>query len=81
MFNQPRPFWPPLIAGISLGAVLLLTFLITGHGLGASGFFTRAATAAGLFIAPEAIKENAYLVTDETGRMINPHFWEAPLFR
>ena len=36
-----RPYWPPLIAGIALGLALLLTFLITGHGLGASGFFTR----------------------------------------
>ena len=37
----PRPFWPPLLAGLALGMVLLLTFVITGHGLGATGFTTR----------------------------------------
>jgi hypothetical protein len=37
----PRPFWGPLRAGLSLGAVLLLTFMLTGHGLGATGFTTR----------------------------------------
>lgn len=26
---QPKPFWHPLWAGIALGVVLLLTFLIT----------------------------------------------------
>jgi len=39
--TQPKPFWHPLWAGIALGFVLLLTFLITGHGLGATGFTTR----------------------------------------
>ena len=43
IFTPPRPFWHPLIAGIALGIVLLLTFLITGHGLGATGFTTEIA--------------------------------------
>lgn len=38
---RPKPFWNPLTAGLALGLVLLLTFLITGHGLGATGFTTR----------------------------------------
>ncbi len=37
----PRPFWHPLVAGLALGMVLLLTFVVTGHGLGATGFTTR----------------------------------------
>lgn len=37
----PKPFWNPLTAGLALGVVLLATFLITGHGLGATGFTTR----------------------------------------
>ncbi len=41
MHSTIRPFWPPLTAGIALGLVLLLTFLLNGYGLGASGFFTR----------------------------------------
>jgi hypothetical protein len=35
-FNSPhtiKPFWQPLTAGVALGLVLLLTFLLTGHGL------------------------------------------------
>ena len=39
--NCPAPYWNPLIAGILLGIVLLATFVITGHGLGATGFTTR----------------------------------------
>lgn len=39
--QPPKPFWSPLIAGLALGVVLLATFLITGHGLGATGFTTR----------------------------------------
>ncbi len=58
---SPRPFWPPLVAGVLLGLVLLLTFLITGHGLGASGFFTRLTVAAGGWLAPAATEASAYL--------------------
>jgi uncharacterized membrane protein YedE/YeeE len=40
--NNPeqQKYWNPYVAGIALGAVLLLCFVITGHGLGASGAFT-----------------------------------------
>ncbi len=61
MNRKLQPFWPPLVAGAVLGVVLLATFLVTGHGLGASGFFTRAAAAAGQWMAPEATSGNAYL--------------------
>jgi len=33
----PRPFWNPYVAGVALGLVLLVSFLVTGHGLGSSG--------------------------------------------
>ncbi|MDX1710373.1 MAG: YeeE/YedE thiosulfate transporter family protein [Rhodovibrionaceae bacterium] len=61
MHGEPRPFWHPLAAGVLLGLVLLLTFLVTGHGLGASGFFTRLAAAVGGWLAPAASAANAYL--------------------
>lgn len=61
MRTAPRPFWPPLLSGILLGLVLLATFLVTGHGLGASGFFTRLAAALGELVAPMTTAENAYL--------------------
>ncbi len=62
--NQHRPvkpFWPPFVAGIVLGLVLLLTFVLSGHGLGASGAANDLVAGVGLQVAPEAIKANGYL--------------------
>ena len=56
-----KPFWSPLVAGIALGLVLLLTFIMSGHGLGASGAATDVVAGVGLHVAPEAIKANGYL--------------------
>lgn len=56
-----RAFWPPLAAGVALGLVLLLTFLLTGHGLGATGASTRLAAWLGLAVAPGATTANSYL--------------------
>ncbi len=56
-----KPFWPPLAAGIALGLVLLLTFVLTGHGLGATGASTRMAAWMGLVVAPAATQANGYL--------------------
>ncbi len=61
MFGAPRPYWHPLAAGVLLGLVLLASFLVTGHGLGASGFFTRAAAALGVWTMPETTAANGYL--------------------
>lgn len=58
--TMPKPFWNPLWAGLALGVVLLLTFIITGHGLGATGFTTRltAWLASGV---PSLMAEESYL--------------------
>lgn len=56
-----RPFWPPLVAGVALGLVLLLTFVLTGHGLGATGASTRFVAWLGLTAAPAATAGNPYL--------------------
>jgi len=61
MGSTIRPFWHPLIAGIALGLVLLLTFLLTGHGLGASGFFSRLTAWFGAEFARSATEANSYL--------------------
>jgi len=61
MKGTPRSFWPPLWAGVALGLVLWLTFMITGHGLGASGFFTRLTAWFGEAWLPEATAGNDYL--------------------
>lgn len=59
--RPPRSFWHPFIAGLALGGVLLLTFILTGHGLGATGATTRLTAAAGQVLAPQATAANAYL--------------------
>jgi uncharacterized membrane protein YedE/YeeE len=56
-----RPFWPPFVAGVALGLVLLLTFVLTGHGLGATGATTRLTAWLGSELAPQATASNAYL--------------------
>lgn len=56
-----RPFWSPLTAGIALGLVLLMTFVLTGHGLGATGASTRLTAWMGTEVAPHATAANGYL--------------------
>jgi len=56
-----KAFWPPLMAGVVLGLVLLLTFVWTGHGLGATGASTRFSAWLGYQVAPVATEANAYL--------------------
>ncbi len=54
-----RPYANPYLAGIGLGLVLLACFVLTGQGLGASGAFARAASAAVAAVAPKSAG-NAY---------------------
>ena len=59
--TKPAPYMNPLLAGILLGMVLLATFVVTGHGLGATGFTTRLTAWVGMYIAPVATNANDYL--------------------
>ena len=61
MNSTIRPYWPQLTAGIALGLVLFVTFLISGHGLGASGFFTRFTAWLDGELAGPAAQANSYL--------------------
>jgi uncharacterized membrane protein YedE/YeeE len=56
-----RPYWPNWAAGLALGVVLLLTFVVTGHGLGATGFTTRFSAWLGDFVLPRWTNANDYL--------------------
>jgi uncharacterized membrane protein YedE/YeeE len=58
---KPTPYMNPLLAGILLGMVLLATFVVTGHGLGATGFTTRLTAWVGMYVAPVATNANDYL--------------------
>jgi uncharacterized membrane protein YedE/YeeE len=59
--SNPVQYMNPLMAGILLGVVLLATFVITGHGLGATGFTTRLTAWIGMHAAPVATSANDYL--------------------
>ena len=62
-FNQNKTvnYMNPLLAGILLGIVLLATFVVTGHGLGATGFTTRLTAWIGMHAVPAATSANDYL--------------------
>lgn len=57
----PHRYWAPFVAGGALGLTLLLTFYLTGHGLGASGAYTAATAALLEAIAPGYARDNSYL--------------------
>jgi len=53
-----HPYINPYFAGIGLGVVLLLAFVIMGRGLGASGGFTSILTSGVNAVAPEYAEQN-----------------------
>jgi hypothetical protein len=50
--ERSERFWNPYAGGVALGLVLLASFTIAGHGLGASGAATRVGAAAMYTLAP-----------------------------
>lgn len=58
---KSRPIWNAHVAGALLGVVLMLTFVLTGHGLGASGTPTAIAALTSNAVAPAATQANGYL--------------------
>lgn len=53
-----KPYTNPYFAGIGLGIVLLLAFVIMGRGLGASGGFTSVLTSGVNAVAPQHAEQN-----------------------
>ncbi|MCK4766436.1 MAG: YeeE/YedE family protein [Candidatus Aminicenantes bacterium] len=58
---KTKKYLSPYLAGVGLGIVLLASFFISGHGLGASGVVTRTITAVEKIVAPEHVNQNPYL--------------------
>jgi hypothetical protein len=69
--SAPRPYWHPLAAGLVLGLALFLTFLMSGHGLGASGAVTRMTAAIWGWIAPAQAAANPYLGGFFAGKVLD----------
>lgn len=55
-------YWSPYVAGVLLGLTLLLTYLLMGFGLGASGAFAHVAAHLEGVVSPERTHSNSYLV-------------------
>ncbi|MET0395426.1 MAG: YeeE/YedE thiosulfate transporter family protein [Longimicrobiaceae bacterium] len=53
-----RPYADPHLAGVGVGLVLLLAFVATGRGLGASGAFAAVAASGAAAAAPGAVAGN-----------------------
>ncbi|HNY39179.1 MAG TPA: YeeE/YedE thiosulfate transporter family protein [Bryobacteraceae bacterium] len=53
-------YWPPYVAGFGLGLTLLLSFLVMGQGLGASGGFTRWVAWVLTLVSPEWTAQHGY---------------------
>jgi hypothetical protein len=58
------------VVGAGLGATVLASYLLLGHGPGASGAFAHVAAHVGNAVAPARAQENAYLASYlEAGRL------------
>lgn len=72
--ERSKRYLNPYFGGVMLGLVLLLTFYITGRGLGASGAAKSTVVAAVNKIAPKHASESAYyslFISDEKHPMNN----------
>lgn len=58
MQTAAKPFWNPYVAGAGLGLTLLLSYVVLGTGLGASGAVARVAAVAAHAAAPSAVEAN-----------------------
>lgn len=58
--RKPKPYMNPYLAGLGLGLVLLLSYIIMGRGLGASGAFSTTVATAVNTIAPEHGASNSF---------------------
>ncbi len=58
--NNPKPYMNPYIAGIGLGLVLLLSYVIMGRGLGASGAISTVVAVGVNTVAPSHAAGNTF---------------------
>lgn len=57
---QPKPYMNPYVAGVGLGLVLLLSYVIMGRGLGASGAVSTVVSVGVQKVAPAYAQNNHY---------------------
>ena len=67
----PARYWNPYVGGAVLGTVLFASFVLTGHGLGASGGIARVVVAGEKALAPDHVDRTA-LLAEMAGGTKNP---------
>ncbi len=68
-------YWNPYFGGAMLGLLLFATFMLTGHGLGASGGFARVAAAAESVVAPHHVNTTPALAETAGGPRKPLQYW------
>ena len=58
--KQAQPYWNPYVCGIGLGLVLLLSFIVMGRGIGASGALTSVVATGVQSISESHAKASAF---------------------
>lgn len=51
--RKPKPYWNPYVVGVGIGLLIILSFLVTGRGLGAVGAFNGVLATLVHSIAPD----------------------------
>ena len=57
--RQPYPYWNPYIVGVGIGVLIILSFVVTGRGLGAIGAFNGILASLVHAIAPDYALSNS----------------------
>jgi len=70
--NKATPYASPYLAGVGVGIVLLLAFVLMGRGLGASGAFSSVVAATVSTAAPSHAAGNAFYARYLGGGATNP---------
>jgi hypothetical protein len=74
--RAPLPYLSPYLAGVGIGLVLLLAFVVMGAGLGASGAFTTVIGAGMSAVSPETTQRNAFFGSFAPGPDMRPiDYW------
>lgn len=73
--DKQHVYWNPYFAGFMLGIILLLTFYVTGRGLGASGAAKSMVTETIHTLAPSHVEQNAYYASQYKGSKTPMNNW------
>ena len=69
--RAPRPYWNPYLAGAALGLLLFASFMLSGHGIGASGGLAHLLVSVEDLAVPRHIDANPSLA-EMAGGAANP---------